>query len=456
METRRRNQLLFEGNVDREDILPKYSEYAHSRNPFFFEFGLTELPKQPGLLLIRGPRQYGKSSWLEKNILETIEDFGKGTAFYLNGDDFTTSEHFHQQLLQLEEMFPKKAKVKRIFVDEVTSVKEWEKAFKRAFDKGFLRDVLVVTTGSNARDILHGSERLPGRKGRLARTDYVFLPISYHQFYKTCAKDIQSPAVDYYSLCGGAPIGLNEITFDDRIPEFLVTMVQDWVIGDLVSTGRQKTTLQNIFSCLYRFGTSPVGFSKLAREAGLANNTVAAGYIEQLQDLLILQCLFQWDWNRKILLPRKPCKFAFINLFSFICFHPTKIRFVCDLENFSDSERGMLLETLVAQELVRRLHMRGQDKEIKIGFWQSQEHEIDFVTSDHKFYEVKSGKVSPQEFAWFSKVFPGEKLTIVCDSQFETKNLRAISFHDFLMEGDCLPFIREWAEPILDSSKATI
>ncbi len=447
MNTRERNELLFKGEIDRDDVLPKYTEYSRTRNPFFFEFPLRELPKESGLFFIRGPRQYGKSSWLESSIRDTIEDYGKGTAFYLNGDDFTSSENLYEMLVELDASFSKSAKVRRIFIDEVTSIDHWEKAFKRAYDKGFLRNVLVVTTGSNARDIRRGSERLPGRKGKLSRTDYTFLPVSYHQFYKTCGRNLEFDPTYYYMLSGGAPIGLNEITFDDRVPEFLVTMVQDWILGDIIKSGRQRASLLNILNAIFKFGSSPIGFAKLARESGLANNTVASGYIEQLEDLQVIATLLQWDSSKKIFLPRKPCKFLFINMFAHMAFHPMKMRFIDDIKELPSHFKGLMYECLVAQELFRRLHFDGTDKEISIGFWKSENHEIDFVTSNEDFFEVKSGPVSPQEFAWFSKVFPKKKLTIICDSNFETDHIRAITLHQFLMEGSCLPFIREWDDP---------
>jgi predicted AAA+ superfamily ATPase len=440
MESKQRNQLLLEGQLDREDILPKYTEYSRSRNPFYFEFGLQELPTEPGLLFIRGPRQYGKSSWLEMKIKETIEDFGNGTALYLNGDDFTSLDNFYEALLDLEKTFLLKAKVKRIFVDEITSLENWEKAFKRAYDKGHLRDVLVVTTGSNARDILRGSEKLPGRKGKTDKTEYIFLPVSYHQFCKTCERDLEHKPLDYYLLCGGAPIGLNEISMNDKIPEFLISMIQDWITGDVVKTGRQRTSLKNILNAIYKFGSSPVGYAKLAREAGLANNTVVAGYIEQLQDLLVLNSLMQWDWNKKILMPRKPCKFLFTNMFAHIAFHPENIRFVEDIGSLSSHFKGLLYESLVAQELMRRIYMRGEEHKTSIGFWKSATHEVDFVTSKHEFYEVKAGPATPLEFQWFTRVFPKEKLTVISESTFETQNIVGISLHDFMMAGDCLPF----------------
>lgn len=57
--------------------------------PFVFkqDFGLTTLPQEPGIMLIRGPRQYGKSTWLEQQVANTIIEFGPGSALYLNGDE---------------------------------------------------------------------------------------------------------------------------------------------------------------------------------------------------------------------------------------------------------------------------------------------------------------------------------------------------------------------------------
>ena len=57
-----------------------------------FSFGLDELPEQPGLVIVRGPRQYGKSTWIEQQIERTYRRFGPGSAFCLNGDDLVSQE----------------------------------------------------------------------------------------------------------------------------------------------------------------------------------------------------------------------------------------------------------------------------------------------------------------------------------------------------------------------------
>jgi len=43
------------------------------------------LPEEPGVILIRGHGRYGKSTWLEGQLVETVRRFGRGSAFYLNG-----------------------------------------------------------------------------------------------------------------------------------------------------------------------------------------------------------------------------------------------------------------------------------------------------------------------------------------------------------------------------------
>jgi predicted AAA+ superfamily ATPase len=91
-------------------------------------------------------------------LRDTIFDFGKGTAFYLNGDDIPSSDLLEAEILKLVSSYSKVAKVKRLFIDEITAIDSWEKVIKRLWDRGELRDILVVTTGSKATDLRRGSE----------------------------------------------------------------------------------------------------------------------------------------------------------------------------------------------------------------------------------------------------------------------------------------------------------
>ncbi|HLB59322.1 MAG TPA: AAA family ATPase, partial [Bdellovibrionota bacterium] len=398
------NRHLAAGDIDVDAILPHLAEYNTKSIPLPFEFGLKELPTEPGIISVRGPRQYGKSTWLESCIADTIEEYGPGSAFYLNGDEVATQEELLKIIAELVPSFSKKTKVKRLFIDEITAVTDWEIALKRAADQRIIKNILVVTTGSKAFDIRRGHERLPGRKGKLAKTDYIFLPCSYRAFYTNVYREFRGDSWKYYLLTGGSPFAANEIYHTEIMPEFVRQITRDWILGEIVMSGRNRTMLTNIMRCIVKFGGTPVGYAKLARESGLANNTVASGYIEQLADLMCVIPSWQFDQDRKIPILRKPCKFPMINLSAAMSFHPNAPRSIWDFDQLGDKDLGIFFEWAVAQELWRRRILKGLELSEELMFWKSEKHELDFIDENGDFVEVKSGPASPLEFNWFPKV----------------------------------------------------
>jgi len=428
------NELLARGEIDREDMWPRIVEMESKAAQFRFEFGLDKIPTTPGLITIRGPRQYGKSTWLDMNLRWSIQDFGKGSAYSLNGDEIPTSEDLIMEMENLHASYSKKAKVKRLFIDEITAVPDWEKAIKRLIDRGLFRDVLIITTGSKASDLRHGAERLPGRKGKLPRSEYIFLPISYREFKANTRGELGDKAWIAYLLTGGSPIACNDIYQFEHLPEYFIQLIRDWIIGETVASGRSRIFLTQHLQIIFKYGGAPVGFAKLAREGGLANNTVASGYVEQLSDLLSVLPSWPIETESHMMQMRKPCKYHFINLAAAVAFHPSGLRYVHEFEHLAPKIQSTFLEWLVAQELWRRSVLARVDNPEAIGFWASKDHEIDFVTPDGKFFEVKRGAANPLEFAWFPKIFPKEELTVICTTPFESKQVRGITVEQFLLE----------------------
>ncbi len=99
-------------------------------------------------------------------------------------------------------------------------------------------------------------------------------------------------------------------------------------------------------SVLFRFGGTSVGQAKLAREAGLANNTIAANYIETLNDLSCVIPAYPWDVDRHINILRKPCKYHFTNILSAIAYHPEGIRTIANFLDCIDKDKGIWYITL--------------------------------------------------------------------------------------------------------------
>ena len=61
--------------------------------------------EEPGIIVIRGARQYGKSTWLQRMIEQTVTSFGGGTAFYLNGDEIRDHDDLREEIRTLLLLF---------------------------------------------------------------------------------------------------------------------------------------------------------------------------------------------------------------------------------------------------------------------------------------------------------------------------------------------------------------
>lgn len=428
------NNLLALGNIAEKGLFPHLESLKESPFIFNIDFGLKTLPTEPGILLIRGARQYGKSTWLEGQIRDTIREFGAGSAFYLNGDYISDADHLERELITLSASFASNAAVQRIFIDEITAIPRWEYVLKKLVDNRLLARALIITTGSKATDLRRGAEKLPGRKGKLSRSTYLFTPLAYQEFHRVCNKTLGKKTLIAYLLSGGSPIACAELAARGSIPEYVIELTRDWIEGEVAASGRSRASLLNIMSTLYRFSGSPIGQAKLAREAGLANNTVAANYMELLNDLGCVVPAYPFDFAKNILILRKQCKYHFTNLLAAISFYQTRIRHPEDFLLLSESEQAMWYEWAVAQELQRRAALEGASILAPLAFWQDKNNEIDFVVPPHEFIEVKRGRSSALEFGWFIHKFPRNKLTVINSQSFSTATISGISLEDFLLQ----------------------
>lgn len=413
---------------------PHLEQLARQSVTFAVDFGLPVLPTAPGVLSIRGPRQYGKSTWLEQQLRDSVLAGGPGSAFYLNGDHIADAAELVRELETLDAMFRRDAPHRRLFVDEITAVDGWEQAVKRVLDGGGLRDVLVVTTGSRARDLRRGVERLPGRKGKLSRTSYLFVPLSFGSFAKEAGDRFGDDLVITYLLTGGCPAAAAEMIEHGRLPEYVVEMVRDWIFGECAASGRDRGSLLAVWEALLRRGGTPIGQANVARDAGLANNTVAQGYLELLADLLCVGTAFAWDASRGIAVRRRPAKFPPTNLLAAIAFDRSGLRTVADFRALPEPVQGRWFEWLLAQEIWRRRALRGEPTPEQLAYWQTGDHELDYVVRPDLLFECKRGSSSALEFAWFAKTFPKAELWIVGRDRFDGARIRGRTFADVLLD----------------------
>ena len=430
MDVRTVNSLLSQGKITEPGLFPHYEQLSKQQFIFEFNFGLDKLPEQPGIIIIRGPRQYGKSTWIETQLKASIEDFGSGSAYYLNGDLILEKDLLIEEIRDLCNLFDTNVSQKRIFIDEITAIKDWQLALKILADNAELKDILVITTGSKARDLLRGEERLPGRKGKLVRSEFIFTPVSYQDFSSKCSH-LGNKSLKTYLISGGSPLACSELATQGKIPAYVLDLIKDWIFGEASLNRRSRSSLNRVLIELLAYGGNTLSQSQIAREAGLANNTIAAEYLELLKDLLIIRPSYRWESHKQKINFKKQAKYHFTNLL--VASVWKGVSSIEDFDKLSSKDRGMWWEWLFAQEILRRAAISNKWHD-ELAFWQSKEHEIDFVIDNKIFLEIKSGQADPRDFTWFDKSFPSQKITVsTTGNELNTKIMNIKTIENLLL-----------------------
>ncbi|MDK2886456.1 MAG: uncharacterized protein PWP54_1014 [Thermosipho sp. (in: thermotogales)] len=148
-----------------------------------------------------------------------------------------------------------KKQMKYIFLDEITTIENWQYPIKFLVDIGLLDNSMLILTGSSSYDLKSSRERLPGRKG--FGKDLVYLPISFREVLKTLKIDIEEKDIieilsmseeelktlqfkySYiqkyflkYISCGGFPKIIDEFLNNGIISELTKRTYKDFILGD--------------------------------------------------------------------------------------------------------------------------------------------------------------------------------------------------------------------------------
>lgn len=252
---------------------------------------------EPGIHILRGPRQVGKSTDLKLLVERALAaGFAPRSIVYLALD-----------LLEGQSLAELAASVERakdlggggarglILLDEVTAVERWQTAVKSLWDQGAIRGDIVVCTGSSAIDLQRGAaERLPGR--RQGGVDHLVLPQSFASFAQATNGGIPpSPgltvaelrsddgaallremrvhapaldaALDRYLRFGGLPASVAEAIDGAREPSERVKQVlRDSLIRELQGRGASVPAGRALLERVVLSLGSKISWSSMARE----------------------------------------------------------------------------------------------------------------------------------------------------------------------------------------------
>jgi len=147
----------------------------------------------PGLYVLRGPRRVGKSLEL-KRAVERLLDSGVHPRQVIFCACDTLRAQDLRRLFQVGRNLTRSIEGPRYWLlDEVTAIPDgWSAVVKQARDQGPIDADCVVLTGSSARDLREARKDLAGRRGGVATSERLLLPMGFRSFCSALASD--SPA----------------------------------------------------------------------------------------------------------------------------------------------------------------------------------------------------------------------------------------------------------------------
>jgi uncharacterized protein len=288
---------------------------------------------RPGIHILRGPRQVGKSTDLKLLVERALAGGLQARAVVYLALDLLEGRHLSELAATVQRALDLAGGdvPGLLLLDEVTAVAGWQTAVKSLWDHGTIREKVVVCTGSSAIDLQHGAvERLPGR--RQAGADHLALPQSFAAFARAVNSDIPvSPRLTIADLCssegellmrdmrayapaldaalerylrfGGLPAAVVEAASGVREPSQEVKRVlYDSLVRELQRKGASVPAGHALLERVVRSLASKISWSSMAREmdvplgrgTGRPSHQTLRDYIELLAGGYFLFVAYFW------------------------------------------------------------------------------------------------------------------------------------------------------------------
>lgn len=307
--------------------------------PFVFESPLEErIPlSTPGIYILTGGRQVGKST-LVKQIIRNLlgKEIAPELIFYLPCDTIETFdglmfhiESFKEELAGRRPFF--------LFIDEITYVKNWDRAIKALADEGLFRNGSVLITGSDSVILKEAMMRFPGRRGEADEQDFHYYPLSFYDFVSLKDKPLAQkflpartsfhsslnidkrkidesalPALEdhfnTYLLTGGFLKTINNLASKQTIPSATYKTYIQWIVGDILKRGKQEKYLREITQALIKRLAKQITWNNLTADLSIDHHKTTADYVHLLERMDVVRVLSALREDKLRAAPKKAKK----------------------------------------------------------------------------------------------------------------------------------------------------
>lgn len=394
---------------------------------------------------IRGPRQVGKTTLVKIMIRELLLENSPLNVMYFACDLLRDNIALNDLLTTYYDWVRNQNKERvHIFLDEISSVRDWQKSVKFFVDNYGSKNLTIVLTGSHTLDIKTSVERLPGRVGEKehVQTHKILLPMKFAEYvqmknpelYKqvqTFQLDIATERTkqflmlisgtlpksahnlvrllpeldsifDEYLITGGIMIAVNEYAEHKRINAQIYDIYIRQLIGDIARTNREEKTAKLILASILKKICSPISWNSIRRENDIPSPPTVEQYANILQSMFVLNTFYKIEMDGTI----KRASDKKIHILNPFIFHalqgwlinPAQDPFQSSMEFLASAEsKSKLIESVVGDHLNRAAHnMRPTDT---------------FDASDYIFY-LKTNKGHEVDYVFKTQdIFAGVDVT---------------------------------------------
>ncbi len=269
---------------DRQLSMRAESKFKYERDGY--------VPQKKGVIVLYGPRQVGKTTWVKMEIAKELRKAEKATDIaYLNAETLKDRFELYEAMKTLCGIY----NPTHIYIDEINSVDDWERAIKALVDENAFKEKRITLTGSSSINIMKKAEQLPGRMAS-GQYKFRFYPLSFAEVAKVYGVNIDNPeeamarldelnAILYrYFLHGGFIKAMNSYDNSGSLEEELFAVYSAWIDGELARAKKSPETATHIMAGMAESLTNEVSWTALSKTA---THPTIAEYVETLKDMSV-------------------------------------------------------------------------------------------------------------------------------------------------------------------------
>jgi uncharacterized protein len=267
-----------------------------------------------------------------------------------------------------------------LFLDKISSIKDWDKGVKTLWDDNYLKNCTVVVTGSHSPDLQRSAERLAGRRLDIEENDSydkIFLPMKFSEYVSILDSDLKTLIDRYfqretrseifynllkqkidtrfqrlfavlpklnsyfqnYLLTGGIPKVIDDYLKNEKIGSSVYKIHFQSIIADIHSLDADESIFKRLINHIIEKINFSFSFRDIQKNFDVGSVNTVERYINLLCSMFVLTNFYRYDSEKKERRIEKPKKIHFHDPF----FH-TLYSWIRPEESFKNSQQYLSKE----------------------------------------------------------------------------------------------------------------